>query len=454
MTKKLPRDQEVEKVQQQVSQAEAAKEVAQKEAADVGQRLESLDRNIALEQKARESARRQGTNAEARIELLEEELQQALNNGADHGSISKTRDQIREAQQRIHESRVEVQDRAARLDKLQAERADLLREQVAVLQEVERANQEALTAQESLEAIQNPFAARNVLKWLVAKGPKLLAILIAAFTIHFLVNLLTGRIVALLAGKEGDGRKKDREKRASTLVGVFHNTSVVINYVGATLATLDVAGLPIAPLLGGAAVVGLAVAFASQNLIKDYFCGFIILLEDQYSVNDVIRIGGITGMVERVTLRLTVLRDLEAVHFIPHGEISSVSNLTHKWSRAVLDVGVAYGEDIDHVMEVLLALGKEMRTDPVFGPMILEDMEMLGLDSFGDSAIMVKFFIKTKPLKQWSVRRELNRRIKNKFDELGIEIPFPHRTVYHRLEENQAVNPLEQLRRKPNAEAA
>jgi small conductance mechanosensitive channel len=340
------------------------------------------------------------------------------------------------------------------LDTLQAERVDLLREQAAAMQEVERANLESLLARESLEAIQNPFAVRNVVKWLAEKGPKLLVILIGVLVIHLLVNLLTGRVVTFLAGKETHGRKKDRERRANALVGVFHSSSILINYAGGTLAILDVAGLPIAPLLGGAAVAGLAVAFAAQSLIKDYFCGFIILLEDQYSVNDVIRIGSITGLVERVTLRVTVVRDLEAVHFIPHGQIASVSNLTHKWSRAVFDVGVAYGENVDDVMEVIIALGKEMREDPEFGPLILEDMEMLGLDSFGDSSIVIKFFIKTRPLKQWAVRREFNRRIKNKFDELGIEIPFPHRTVYHRMEENQSIHSLEQLGKHRGTEAA
>ncbi len=273
----------------------------------------------------------------------------------------------------------------------------------------------------------------------------MLAILLAALGIHLLVNLLTRRIVSYLAGKEMNGRKRDREQRANTLVGVIHNTSVVINYVGAVLASLDAAGLPIAPLLGGAAVVGLAVAFAAQNLLRDYFCGFMILMEDQYNVNDVVRIGGVTGLVERVTLRVTVVRDLEAVHFIPHGQIEKVSNLTHRWSRAVFDIGVAYGENIDRVMDVLVTLGKEMRQDPEFGPFILDDPEMLGLDSFGDSAVIVKFFMKTKPLKQWAVKRELNRRIKNKFDQLNIEIPFPHRTIYHRVEQNMAPSILEQL---------
>jgi len=293
---KKPRDEEVERVEERVSQAEQAKVEAEKEAEAVGKRLVALDRSIALEQRARESARKQGTNAEARIDVLEGELQQARKDGAEDGVTNKIGDQIREAQQRIRESRAEVQERAARLD--------------------------------------------------------------------------------------------------------------------------------------------------------------IILLEDQYSVNDVIRIGNITGMVERVSLRVTVVRDFDAVHFIPHGQISSVSNLTHKWSRAVFDVGVAYGENVDEVMDVIRELGKEMRGDPEFGPIILDDLEMLGVDSFGDSSIMIKFFIKTKPLKQWVVRRELNRRIKNKFDELKIEIPFPHRTVYHRVEENQKILPLEQLAKNRNTEAA
>jgi small conductance mechanosensitive channel len=132
-------------------------------------------------------------------------------------------------------------------------------------------------------------------------------------------------------------------------------------------------------------------------------------------------------------------------------------NLTHKWSRAVFDlgVGVAYGENVDEVMNVLLALGKEFREDPKFADMILDDMEMLGLDSFGDSAVMIKFFIiKTKPMKQWIVRRELNRRIKNKFDELGIEIPFPRQMVYHRTQNNQRIHPLEQLAHSQDKKAA
>jgi small conductance mechanosensitive channel len=191
--------------------------------------------------------------------------------------------------------------------------------------------------------------------------------------------------------------------------------------------------------MGGAAVIGLAVAFGAQNLIRDYFTGFMMLMEDQYSVNDVVRIGSISGLVELITLRMTVLRDLEGVrHFIPHGAVTSVSNLTHGWSRALLDVPVAYKENVDRVIDVLMELGREMRHHPVLGKHILEEPEMLGVDSFADSAVVIRFLLKTRPLQQWPIKREMLRRIKNRFDELGIEIPFPHRTIYHHYPEGMA----------------
>jgi small conductance mechanosensitive channel len=158
----------------------------------------------------------------------------------------------------------------------------------------------------------------------------------------------------------------------------------------------------------------------------------MILLESQYGLNDVIKVGELSGVVERITLRITVLRGLDGtVHFIPNGQINSVSNMTHGWSRALFNIGVAYKENVDHVMKILMELGKELRRDAQFRYVILDDPEMLGVDHFGDSAVEIKFFIKTRPLKQWAVKRELLRRIKLKFDELGIEIPFPHRTVFH-----------------------
>ena len=244
------------------------------------------------------------------------------------------------------------------------------------------------------------------------------------------------RIVALISKRTERGSPVEREKRAKTLADVFHNTIRIIIVAVGLLMVLDVFKIPIGPLLGGAAVIGLAVAFGAQNLIRDYFTGFIILLENQYGINDVVKIAGIGGLVERITLRVTVLRDLEGVaHFVPNGQITTVSNMTHGWARALFDIGVAYKEDVDHVMKVLMDLAKEARSDPDLGPLILDDPEMLGVDSFDDSAVVIRFFIKAKPLQQWKVKRAMLRRIKNKFDELGIEIPFPHRTVYHRTED-------------------
>jgi small conductance mechanosensitive channel len=152
-------------------------------------------------------------------------------------------------------------------------------------------------------------------------------------------------------------------------------------------------------------------------------------------MGDVVRIGDVTGKVERITLRMTMLRDAEGiVHFIPHGTISTVSNFAHGWSRAVFDIGVSYHADVDQVMLVLLDLARELKRDPRFGPLIIDEPEMQGVDRFGDSSVAIKFALKTQPQKQQLVRRELLRRIKRRFDDLGIEIPFPCRTVYHRRE--------------------
>ncbi len=168
----------------------------------------------------------------------------------------------------------------------------------------------------------------------------------------------------------------------------------------------------------------------------------MVLLEDQYGVNDVVKIGDASGAVEKITLRMTVLRDLDgSLHFIPHGSITQVTNMTHGWSRAVVDVGVAYKENPDKAMSALVDIGKELRNDPKFSPLILDGPEMLGVDALGDSAVTIKFFLKTQPSQRWFVKRELLRRIKNRFDELDIEIPFPQRTIHYAHDDGDAAAP-------------
>lgn len=221
------------------------------------------------------------------------------------------------------------------------------------------------------------------------------------------------------------------EKRSHTIGHIVRKTLVVIIWSIAVLMSLKEAGFDVAPILAGAGVVGLAVGFGAQNLVRDVISGLFMLLENQIRVNDVAIINGTGGLVEEINLRTTVLRGLDGtVHIFPNGTITSLSNMTHKFSYYVFDIRVAYQEDTDRVVQLLREIADEMMRDPKYGPYILEPLDVLGVDSFADSAVMIKVRIKTAPVQQWMVGREMNRRIKKRFDELGIEIPFPHRTLH------------------------
>jgi small conductance mechanosensitive channel len=225
----------------------------------------------------------------------------------------------------------------------------------------------------------------------------------------------------------------EREKRARTVASL-------VRTVGTSLVLLIVAmmffreiGLDITPLLAGAGVAGLAIGFGAQSLIRDVISGAFILLEDQFHVGDVIQAAGVSGQVERMTLRMTIVRDLHGVvHFIPNGEIKVASNLTKEWSRAVLEVGVSYEEDVDRVLQVLTEVGRAMADDETFGKLVLEPPQVLGVEALADSQVTIRILAKTLPLKQWDVARELRRRIKARFDREGIQIPYPHRVVITR----------------------
>lgn len=220
-------------------------------------------------------------------------------------------------------------------------------------------------------------------------------------------------------------------QRVATLVGLVRTIALVLIWGLVAVLALDQLGLNVAPLLAGAGIAGLAVGFGAQNLVRDLISGFFLVLEDQVRVGDVAVVNGTGGLVEAITFRTIVLRDLAGVvHVFPHGTVSTLSNMTKGWSAYVIDVGVAYKEDTDRVVGVMRRVAEDLRADPAYGPAMLEPLEVFGVDGFGDSAVTIKARLKTLPMQQWAVGREYRRRLKKAFDAEGIEIPFPHRSIY------------------------
>jgi len=243
------------------------------------------------------------------------------------------------------------------------------------------------------------------------------------------------------------------EKRVGTLGRICRSFLSLATISLAAMMVLERVGVDIKPLLAGAGIVGLAVGFGAQNLVKDVISGLFFIVENRLRVGDVAILNGTGGLVEQVNLRTTVLRGLDGtVHVFPNGSITSLSNMTHEFSYYLFNIGVAYKEDTDRVVSVLKAVGEEMLQDDAYSEFILEPLEILGVDTFGDSAVVIKARIKTVPIKQWLVGREMNRRIKKRFDEEGIEIPFPHRTVYFG-DRSTSVGPLLKGRAEEDREA-
>jgi small conductance mechanosensitive channel len=279
-----------------------------------------------------------------------------------------------------------------------------------------------------------PTEFRDVLLWLRTSGVRLLVIGAASVLLVRLLSSLVNRILHLMATGSG-AAISEAEKRARTMASLLRTVGTAFIVVVAALMALREIGLDITPLLAGAGVAGLAIGFGAQSLIKDVIAGFFILMEDQFYVGDVIQAAGVSGQVERMSLRTTIVRDLQGtVHFIPNGEIKVASNLTKEWSRAVLEVGIGYQEDLDRILCLLTEVGRELAADASFGPMVLEPPQVLGVESLGESQVTLRLLLKTLPSKQWEVARELRRRIKNRFDREKIAIPYPHRVVITRAE--------------------
>jgi small-conductance mechanosensitive channel len=252
--------------------------------------------------------------------------------------------------------------------------------------------------------------------------------------IAWIAQGLVGRVVrkvrVLLATRVLD---REEAKRIETLGRVIRYALTVLILLVAGMLVLNELGISIAPILGAAGVVGIAVGFGAQSLIKDYFNGFFLLVENQIRVGDVVDIAGVGGLVEEITLRRVKLRGYDgAVHYVANGQITTVTNRSSGFAFAVMDVGVGYAADIDRAVEVLREVGAGLRADPQFAARIIEDVEIAGVESLGDSAVTLRCRIKVVPLEQWAVRREFLRRVKAALDAAKIEIPFPQRTVWVR----------------------
>ncbi len=247
------------------------------------------------------------------------------------------------------------------------------------------------------------------------------------------------RVVGLIARRiekavdDGDDTTfSEREQRGHTISQLLRSVGRVAIVVLGVLLTLN-AFIDIGPLLAGAGILGLAISFGAQSLVKDVISGFFYLVEAQFALGDVIEVAGKTGVVERMTLRMVMLRDAQGtVHMIPNGQITTVSNMTRQWSRAVIDVGVGYGTNVDRALDVFRAEADAFAADPAWAGRFDGEPEVAGVDGLGDSAITIRTLLRTVPGQQWAVGREFRRRIKNRLDREGIEIPYPQRTVHVR----------------------
>ena len=263
-----------------------------------------------------------------------------------------------------------------------------------------------------------------------------IAIVMAAMiAIILIVYFISKRLRAVISKKIGDD-KKELRRRTYTFNSVISNLIIVLTIFIGGLILLDMLGISITPIIAGAGIIGIVVGLGAQSLIKDLINGSFILIEQWFQINDIVSVGNITGTVERISLRTTVLRDLDGVvHFIPNSEIKILSNKTQKWARAVVEIGVHYKENTDRVLQVLDTVFDEMVDDKKYKKFLLENPTVLGdggVNSLGDSAVTFKIICKVTPDEQWTIERQLRKRIKDKFDEVGIEIPFPCRNLYMR----------------------
>ena len=271
-----------------------------------------------------------------------------------------------------------------------------------------------------------------IVPWLLAHGFKILLVIIVAYILYRFIHKLIERAVRIAVVPDNLASSESELKRENTLILIFTATARIAIVIMAVIIIIQEFGIKVGPILAGLGIVGLAVGFGGQYLIRDIISGLFIILENQYRIGDVVSFDNTSGAVEAISLRMTTLRDLNGtVHHIPHGEIKRVSNLSKNFARVNLNIGVAYNSNLEKVIEIINETGRQMAEDPVWKDFIIKAPQFLRVDDFGDSAIILKILGETIPLKQWEITGELRKRIKIAFDNNGIDIPFPQRVIYH-----------------------
>lgn len=267
--------------------------------------------------------------------------------------------------------------------------------------------------------------------WILGSGSQIVILLVVGFVVYKFIKPVITKIIRRAVTADPLLSAEEEVRREDTLIRIISGSIKIVTVIFVSLMILSELGIDIGPLIAGAGVVGLALGFGGQYLVRDIITGLFIILENQYRVGDVIEISGIAGLVEDISLRVTILRDLDGtVHHIPHGEVTTVSNMAKGFSRVNLNIGVSYNTDIEKVKEVINRVGNELAEDPDFKDSIIDTPKYLRIDSFDDSSISLKILGETKPLAQWEVAGELRSRLKKAFDQEGIEIPFPQMVLH------------------------
>ncbi len=282
---------------------------------------------------------------------------------------------------------------------------------------------------------------RRLAEWsdiIIGKPLAIIGLILFGLVVRWLLHRLVDRVArraekGVLPERVESAVTARRKQRAATMAGVLRSiiTFAVVAVVGTMV--LSEVGVDIAPIIASAGIIGIALGFGAQSLVKDFLAGIFIFIEDQYGVGDVVDVGDANGTVEAVTLRMTRLRDINGtVWYVPNGQVIRVGNKSQNWSRAVVDVGVGYGEDLARVQRVLREVAHDLWEDDEFNHVIIEEPEVTGVEMLAPESVTVRVMVKTAPLEQWAVARALRQRIKARFDHEGIEIPFTQRVIWHR----------------------